>query len=78
MWVEVFNEAEYGIYKCELKDETDTTHEIPFDKWALWKDKYGNVEMCRLKMDAYDHFFPTPKIIKNENDLVAFWIEEEK
>jgi len=73
MWVEVFNEAE-GIYRCR----TESGYEIPFDKFALWKDRFGNVERCRLKMDAEDHFFPNPKIIKDENDLVAFWIEEAK
>ena len=54
-WIEVRNYGENGLSKFET---TDPEHEIPFDKYAFWKDKYGNVEKARLKLDAFDHFFP--------------------
>lgn len=40
-------------------------------RWYLWFDKFGNSEICRMKADAFDHFWPETKIIKEEN-VVAF------
>lgn len=76
-WVKVKNIVDEGICKFEIALKEDAAkYEIPFDRWALWKDKFGNVEKCRLKMDAYDHFSPSPKLIKSEEDLMAFWVPE--
>lgn len=40
-------------------------------KWYEWKDRYGNIEIARMKLDAIDHFFPRAEFIKEE-DVVAF------
>lgn len=40
-------------------------------RWYEWKDRYGNIEIARMKLDAIDHFFPRAEIIKEE-DVVAF------
>lgn len=40
-------------------------------KWYEWKDKYGRVEVARMKADCADHFWPRPKKIREE-DVVAF------
>lgn len=40
-----------------------------------WIDKYGNVEVARMKLDAYDHFFPNTEKIKEEN-VIGFRILE--
>lgn len=73
-WIKVRDKVGEGICKFE---SLDPEHEIPFDEWALWKDEFGNVEKARLKLDAYDHFYPSPKLLKEEN-LEAFWLEEGK
>lgn len=39
--------------------------------WYEWKDTNGNIETARMKLDAYDHFFPDTKVIKEE-DVVAY------
>lgn len=40
-------------------------------KWYEWMDMYGNTEVARMKDDAWDHFFPGTKVIK-ETDVIAF------
>lgn len=40
-------------------------------RWYEWIDIYGNIEVARMKADAWDHFFPDTKIIKEE-DVMAF------
>ena len=40
-------------------------------RWYEWVDKFGNREIARMKADAFDHFWPETKIIKEEN-VVAF------
>lgn len=40
-------------------------------RWYEWKDRYGNIEIARMKLDAIDHFFPRAEIIKEE-DVAAF------
>lgn len=35
--------------------------------WYEWLDIYGNTEVARMKDDAWDHFYPPTKIIKEEN-----------
>ena len=40
-------------------------------KWYEWLDKYNNREIARMKLDAFDHFFPSTKTIKEEN-VIAF------
>ena len=40
-------------------------------RWYEWLDMYGNTEIARMKADAWDHFFPGTKIIKEE-DVIAF------
>ena len=40
-------------------------------KWYKWLDKYGNQEIARMKLDAYDHFYPQTAVIKEE-DVIAF------
>lgn len=40
-------------------------------KWYEWLDKYNNREVARMKLDAFDHFFPKTKVIKEE-DVIAF------
>lgn len=40
-------------------------------KWYEWLDKYGNREVARMKLDAIDHFYPSTKVIK-EDDVIAF------
>ena len=40
-------------------------------KWYEWLDKYDNREKARMKLDAIDHFFPSTKIIR-EQDVIAF------
>ena len=40
-------------------------------RWYEWLDKYGNREVARMKLDAYDHFYPSTKRIKEE-DVLAF------
>lgn len=40
-------------------------------KWYIFKDCFGNVEKARMKTDAYDHFFPPTKTIKEEN-IIAY------
>jgi hypothetical protein len=40
-------------------------------KWYEWLDKYNNREVARMKLDAFDHFFPKTKAIKEE-DVIAF------
>ena len=42
-------------------------------KWYEWMDKFGNVEVARMKYDAIDHFFPPTKTIQQE-DVVAYRI----
>lgn len=44
--------------------------------WYEWIDKHGNIELARMKLDAYDHFWPNTKIIK-EKDVIGFRIPEE-
>lgn len=38
--------------------------------WYVWKDKFGNISIGRMKLDAYDHFFPKCSI--KEENIVAF------
>lgn len=40
-------------------------------RWYEWLDKFGNKEAARMKIDAFDHFYPPTKIIKEE-DVIAF------
>lgn len=40
-------------------------------RWYEWLDKYNNREIARMKLDAFDHFFPNTKFIKEE-DVIAF------
>ena len=40
-------------------------------RWYEWLDMYGNTEVARMKADAWDHFFPGTKTIKEE-DVIAF------
>lgn len=40
-------------------------------RWYEWLDKYNNREVARMKLDAYDHFYPSTKVIKEE-DVIAF------
>lgn len=40
-------------------------------RWYEWLDRNYNVEIARMKDDAWDHFFPDTKIIKEE-DVIAF------
>lgn len=40
-------------------------------KWYRWLDKHGNSEICRMKKDAFDHFYPQTAVIQEE-DVVAF------
>lgn len=40
-------------------------------RWYEWKDKDGNIEIARMKLDTIDHFFPRAEVIKEE-DVVAF------
>lgn len=40
-------------------------------RWYEWIDRNYNIEIARMKADAYDHFFPDTKIIKEE-DVIAF------
>ena len=40
-------------------------------RWYEWLDKYDNREVARMKLDAYDHFSPPTKIIR-EQDVIAF------
>ena len=46
-------------------------------KWYEWKDIYGHIEKARMKLDAYDHFFPDTKVIKEENVVAyrPFWTD---
>lgn len=46
-------------------------------KWYEWKDIYGHIERARMKLDAYDHFFPDTKVIKEENVVAyrPFWTD---
>ena len=39
--------------------------------WAEWKDKFGNIEVARFKVDVQDHFYPPTKLVKEEN-IVAW------
>lgn len=51
---------------------------LPKDgSWSVWKDKFGNIEIARFKMDAQDHFFPSPIKIKDEENIIA-WRELRK
>lgn len=59
-------------HKCYY-DETKLQHDGTWrgGKWYVWRDKYGNEEVARMKEDAIDHFLPPAKIIEHEN-IVAF------
>ena len=59
--------CEYEGVKLIIKDD----YEWIDGRWYMWKDKYGNIEKGRMKLDAMDHFFPDTKIIK-EDDVIAF------
>lgn len=39
-------------------------------RWYEWRDIHGNVEVARMKMDAWDHFYPSARMI--EEEVVAF------
>lgn len=45
--------------------------------WYEWKDTDGNIEKARMKLDAYDHFFPDTRVIKEENVVAyrPFWTD---
>ena len=58
----------YECMKCQYPQDD----EVPFGWWLEWLDKYGNIELARMKEDAYDHFFPKQKIIESEEDIVAW------
>ena len=70
------------IYKNDLelhpcfyeggKLQTKAGDEPPDGKWLLWLDKYGNFEKARMKLDAYDHFYPQTTFIESEEDIVAW------
>ena len=59
-------------HPCKYED-----HELIHDgswsdgRWYEWLDKYNNREVARMKLDMFDHFYPRPKIIKEE-DVIAF------
>ena len=57
--------------KIEAKEE-----DKPKDgAWLWWVDENFKIEKARLKIDAEDHFYPTPNIISEWN--VIGWIEVE-
>ena len=39
--------------------------------WYEWLDKYGNIEVLRIKLDVIHHFYPQSEIIKID-DVIAF------
>ena len=57
--------CKYEDYKL-IHDETFVD-----GRWYEWLDKYNNREVARMKLDAFDHFFPNTKTIKEE-DVIAF------
>ena len=40
-------------------------------KWYVWRDVDGNEEIARMKLDGYDHFYPSTRIIEEEK-VVAY------
>ena len=40
-------------------------------KWYEWLDRHNNREIARMKEDAQDHFFPSTKVITEEN-VIAY------
>lgn len=68
-------------HRCYMPDVFDhLEHDgtwVP-GKWYEWLDIYGNVEVARMKADAWDHFFPPTEIIKEENVIAFREIQKEK
>lgn len=64
--------AGYEWHPCKyehMKLEHDGSWED--GKWYVWRDADGHEEIARMKLDAYDHFYPPTKVIEEEN-VVAY------
>ena len=47
--------------------------------WYEWLDKFGNIEIARIKFDfGFNHFYPSTEIIKEENVIGFRFIKENK
>ena len=56
-----------------VEEDTGFVGEItpPYDMYVDYMDRDGRIERLRLKQDIFDHFYPRPKVVKE--DYVVAW-----
>lgn len=67
----------FGFHPCHFEEWRKITAEDESDMpedgaWLWWIDRKGQIEKARLKIDAEDHFYPSPKYLDEWN--VIGWL----
>lgn len=79
MAIRAFNKPVSSIifHPCQIEEGRNITAaeiDMPEDgAWLWWIDKNYQIEKARLKFDAEDHFYPTPKYLSES--AVIGWLE---
>lgn len=67
----IFTDSSGGTHGLKVEDDQ---YQPGDGNWEYYVNEAGDVEKCRLKMDAQDHFNPRPKKITEDN--VRFWMRK--